>query len=104
MSVKDEQDQSAFLFLSLSLPVPDGATLWLGELSAVDELARWDGAGPAAVLGARERLRAEQHVARQAGELDLRPDRPVVTGHAAACRSIVTRCCHQMLNLQIKLE
>ena len=96
MSVKDEQDQSAFLFLSLSLPVPDGAALGLGELAAVDELARWDGARPAAVLGARERLRAEQHVARQAGELDLRPDRPVVPGHAPACRAVVTRRCHQV--------
>ena len=83
---------------NLSLCVPDGAALGLGELSAVDELARWDGARPAAVLGARERLRAEQHVARQAGELDLGTDRPVVPGHAPACRyrGIVAKCLNTM--------
>ena len=82
---------------SICPSVPDSAALELGELSAVDELAGREGARPAALpalLGARQHLGADEHVARQAGELDLGADRSVVAGHPAACDDAVsvTRC------------
>ena len=79
--------------------VADGAAVEFGELSAVDELAggerppaRSTGlhgsccSCPAALLGARQHLGADEHVARQARELDLGADRAVVAGHAATRR------------------